>query len=98
MESQDSVATEGSIHSVTTGEEFDSTNKKKVATLSAAEEELSMLLKIPEAERTRKQTRRIENLRSTMKALGKQILPKANWGGKSRRMKRKRRATRRVKS
>ena len=95
MTSQDSVGTEGSVYSVTTGEEFDSTNKKKTATLSASEEEMNMLLRIPENERTRKQSRRIDNLRSTMKALGKQILPKANWGGKRKTKKRHTRRMRR---
>jgi len=98
MESQDSTATGySSAQSVTTGDLFDETNKKKVANLSALEEELNLLLKVPEDKRTRKQSRRIENLQASMKAVGKQVLPKANWGGKSRRIKRKRRATRRVK-
>ena len=101
MESQDSTATGySSAQSVTTGDLFDETNKKMVANLSALEEELNLLLKVPEDKRTRKQSRRIENLQASMKAVGKQVLPKANWGGKSRRMKGKgkRRVTRRVKS
>lgn len=97
MESQDSTATGySSAQSVTTGDLFDEANKKKVANLSALEEELNLLLKVPEDKRTRKQSRRIENLQASMKAVGKQVLPKANWGGKSRRTKRKHRVTRRI--
>ena len=77
---------------VTTGEELDESGKKKMASLSALEEELSLLSKTPQDKLTRKQSRRIDNIRSTMKSLGKQVLPKANWGGK----RRKRRTTRRA--
>jgi flagellar hook-length control protein FliK len=82
---------------VTTGEEFDEPEKKKVANLSALEEELTLLSKTPEDKRTRKQIRRIDNIRSTMKALGKQLLPKANWGGK-RKTKKRRHTRRRARS
>ena len=99
MERTNSVASTvySDSENVTTGEEYDEPSKKKVANLSALEEELNMLLKTPENERTRKQSRRIDNLRTSMKALGKQVLPKANWGGKSKRSKSKKlRTTRRA--
>ena len=81
---------------VTDNEDLGDENKKKMAKMTALQEELSNLTQIPEKERGPAQKRRIKALELSIKSLEKQIMPRAKWGGKSRRSKgKKRRHTRR---
>jgi hypothetical protein len=80
---------------ITDAENISDENKKKMAKMTALQEELANLTQIPEKDRAPAQRRRIKALELSIKAIEKQIMPKATWGGKSRRTKKKRRQTRR---
>lgn len=70
-------------------EDIGDENKKKMAKMTALQEELANLTQIPEKVRAPAQRRRIKALELSIKAIEKQIMPKATWGGKSRRTRRR---------
>jgi hypothetical protein len=70
-------------------EDLGDENKKKMAKMTALQEELANLTQIPEKDRAPAQRRRIKALELSIKAIEKQIMPKATWGGKKARKARK---------